>query len=178
MKLQNEIFAAFSARSKPDRVLNCSECNAQSEDYEDALFFEGKSNREIKCKDFDHHPDCFFGFSPGAFLYYLPCLFACSIEEARPDLLTIHSIVSMLDRGNAPNTWDSFFAARWPLMTADECEAAQKWLIWLSGFKDISIGEESVSRAFDTLALIAQQSQAYPIAKFRALGEKNAGEGS
>jgi hypothetical protein len=168
MELQEEIFAAFSSRPKPSSVLDCFGDGPRSEVQDDALFFEGKMNRDIRCEDLEKYPDCVFGFSPAAFLYYLPGIFSSSIQEKCPDLVVIHSLISMLDRGNAPHTWDSFFAARWPLLHSPECDVTQKWLLWLSECKNLSFDQHSLSRAFDTVELIAQRSSAYPIAKFRA----------
>jgi len=164
-KLSDEIFSAFSSRECPSVVLNDSIRGTESEEYDDAAFFAGKTSREVRSADLENHPDCVFGFSPQAFLYYLPSIFSCSVEDNRPDLLVIHSLVSMLDRSNRPNTWDSFFSARWPYLNDIECEAALKWLVWLSRFDNLSIDGDSISRAFDTITLIQEQALAYPIAK-------------
>lgn len=164
-KLSDEIFSAFSSRERPSAVLNDSMVGAESEDYDDAAFFTGKTNREIRSEDLENHPDCVFGFSPQAFLYYLPSIFSCAVEDDRPDLLVIHSLVSMLDRSNRPSTWDNFFSSRWPCLNNMECEATLKWLVWLSRFSNLSIENNSLTRAFDTITLIQEQALAYPIAK-------------
>jgi hypothetical protein len=63
----------------------------------------------------------------------------------------------MLDRSPDPNSWDEFFIARWPLLTARECEATQAWILWLSSFDDGSYSEIALARAFDTLELLKER---------------------
>lgn len=127
--------------------------------------FCGKSNREISCADLDSHPDCVFWFSPGAYLYYSPGIYAATISEGNNRILVISSIIKSLDRSNASGTRDGFFAKRWPLLNREECIATQKWLLWLSQFGDNSFDEISLGRAFDTIEIIAGQDSADPIAK-------------
>lgn len=166
MNFIHEIYEAFSSREKPVNILVDTAANTFKEDYEDALFFSGKTNKEIICDDLERHPSCVFWFSPKAYLYFLPGIFSATYTENRPDILVVSSIIMTLDRSNTPNTWDDFFAKRWVLLTKNECHVTQKWLLWLSQFDGLSFDEISLGRAFDTIDLLSGQSSAYPIAKF------------
>lgn len=165
MKVER-IFEAFSARKRPEIISVCTHGSAP-EDYEDALYFDGKLNTEVTASDFESHPDCVFGFSPAAYVYFLPSIFAVTVAQNNPRILVVHSIIAALDRGNAPNTWDGFFADRWPLLTKSECEVTQGWLLWLAEFEHLSFDQISLGRAFDTIQLLADKSAAYPIARLR-----------
>jgi hypothetical protein len=69
-----------------------------------------------------------------------------------------------LDRSNTPSSWDDFFLERWPTLTPEECEATQRWLLWLADFDPPPIADASLSRAFDTVNLLASQKGATPLA--------------
>jgi hypothetical protein len=74
------------------------------------------------------------------------------------------SLIQMLDRSNMPSSWDDFFLERWPRLDAAECEATQRWILWLVAANPPVIAEHSLSRAFDTINLIANQATAFPMA--------------
>lgn len=91
-------------------------------------------------------------------------ILAAGIRENQPDLLFNDHLFMMIDRGNAPESWDDFFRARWPTLTAAECQATPKWILWLSDFEPPPIEDVFLSRAFDTMDLLAHQSRAIPMA--------------
>ena len=153
---------SFRHRSRPERVVSGD--YSSTELHTDALVFSGMDWRELSCAALQRHADAVFGFSPEAFCYYLPGIFSAGIRENRPDLLVNGSLIMTLDRGNAPESWDDFFRARWPTLTSAECEATQKWILWLEEFEPPPIEDASLSRAFDTMDLLAHQSAAIPIA--------------
>lgn len=158
---------AFGRRARPARVVSAE--HPPTEIYADAEAFAGKDWREITCQILDSHSDAVFGLLPEAFCYFLPGIFSAGIREARPDLLVNQSLIMTLDRGNSPASWDDFFRARWPKLTPAECEATQKWILWLEDFDPPPIEDASLSRAYDTMDLLARQDAAVPLAgKFSA----------
>jgi hypothetical protein len=166
MNLLSFIEAAFSDRSAPSHVVND---NAPETDiYDDARTFAGKAWQEVTCDDWSSHPDAVHGFSPEAFCYFLPGIYCAGIRENRPNLLVNDSLVMTLDRANSAGSWDEFFVARWTLLRDVECEATQRWLLWISDFDPSPIADSCLSRAFDTIALLRNRIHATPLAgRFR-----------
>ena len=162
MDLLSFIKEAFSDRLAPQSVVEAG--HPPTDEYEDALAFEGKFWNELTCSDLQKYHAATSGFSPEAFCYFLPGIYSAGIRENRPDLIVNGSLISSLDRGNAPNSWDDFFLERWPKLTPKECEATQRWLLWLS-----DSGKENdiaLSRAFDTLTVLSNQQHAIPLASW------------
>lgn len=153
---------AFGARARPEQVRDMS--RPTDEIYGDADAFAGMDWRDVTCDLLDKHSDAVHGFSPEAFCYYLPGIYSAGMREGRPDLLVNHSLIMGLDRGNAPASWDDFFRERWPRLTPQECEATQRWILWLEEFDPPPISDASLSRAYDTMDLLAHQAGATPIA--------------
>jgi hypothetical protein len=91
-------------------------------------------------------------------------IYVAGMREWRPDLLVNDALIIGLDRGNAPASWGDFFRERWPRLTPQECEATQRWILWLSEFDPPPIEDASLSRAYDTMDLLAHQTGATPIA--------------
>lgn len=120
----------------------------------DVISFWGKPWSSLTGSQLETHFEAIFWLTPEAFCYYLPGIFTAGIRENKPSLIVNHSLVGMLDRSPDPLSWDDFFLARWPQLTAGECEATQAWLLWLSSVGDTSYSESSLSRAFDTLDLL------------------------
>ena len=162
MNLLALIEEAFAFRQAPLVVVK--DHHPPTDEYEDAKAFQGKQWQEITCADLDQHFAAVHGFSPAAFCYFLPGIFSAGIREGRPDLLVNDSLVTTLDRGNAPSSWDDFFKARWPMLSSKECEATQNWLLWLAEADPPVISDASLSRAYDTLAVLANKDQATPLA--------------
>jgi hypothetical protein len=158
----NFIENAFAARARPEQVRDMTK--PADEIYADADAFAGVDWRDVTCAMLDKHFDAVHGFSPMAFCYYLPGIFSAGIREGRPDLLVNDALIITLDRGNAPASWDDFFRERWPRLTPQECEATQRWILWLAEFDPPPIADASLSRAYDTMDLLAHQAGATPIA--------------
>jgi hypothetical protein len=156
------IEAAFAARTRPEQVRDIS--RPPDEVYGDADAFAGMDWRDVTCALFDKHFDAIYGFLPDAFCYFLPGIYSAGIRESRPDLLVNQGLIMMLDRGNAPASWDDFFRERWPQLTSKECEATQRWILWLAEFDPPPIEDASLSRSYDTMDLLAHQTGATPIA--------------
>lgn len=162
MELLNNIREAFAHRSRPAAVVR--EDAPDTDEYDDAKHFLGRSWDSLTCSELDAHQDAFAGFTPEAFCYYLPGILTAGIREERPDLLATSSIVMTLDRSNVPSSWDEFFLKRWPLLTANECLAVQQWLLWLADANPSVALEPSLGRAFDTMQLLINSAGATPIA--------------
>ena len=163
MNLLEEIESAFSDRQMPQSAVR-NDAPATDE-YLEAKCFSGKHWKDFSCADLDRLSGAIFGFSPEAFCFYLPGILAASIRENNPDTMMSQSIINMLDRIAAPSSWDDFFGARWPLLSPAECAAIQNWILWLTEFEPPIFGDGPLSRAYDTLDLIALQKRATPIAR-------------
>lgn len=159
------IETAFAGRSKPAAVV--APGHPQTDEYQDALAFDGLAWQDLRIALLEEHSDAVFGFSPDAFCYFLPGIFCAGMRESRPDLLVNHSLIMGLDRAGAPSSWDNFFRSRWPQLTPAECHAAQQWVLWLSDSVPPAIAPASLTRAFDTLELLATQGRATPLASHK-----------
>jgi hypothetical protein len=164
MDLLEAIERAFEKRQRPASIIDA--LHASPESTKDAMAFEGVEWRQVTCAMLEKYFDAVIGFTPSAFCYFLPGIFSAGIRENRPDLLVNDTLISTLDRGNSAASWDSFFAARWPMLSPEECEAAQRWVLWLEEAVPAVIDEISLTRAFDTLDLLSKQNLATPIAKY------------
>lgn len=146
---------AFSHRRMPTLFLVPEQLAAHEHD--DVMAFWGKPWSSVTGAQLEKHFEAIFWLTPKAFCYYLPGIFSAGIKERKPWLIVNHSLVGMLDRSSDPSSWDDFFSARWLLLTVQECEATQAWILWLSSFEDSSCSENSLARALDTLELLKQR---------------------
>jgi hypothetical protein len=153
---------AFGQRPRPAEVVE--DVLPRTELYADALAFGDLEWHMLTCSFLEQYHDAVFGFSPAAFCYFLPGIFSAGIKEARPDLLVNRSLIATLDRGNSPASWDEFFIKRWPTLSRVECEATQRWILWMEDFEPLPIEDLSLSRAYDTLQLLSTQKAATPLA--------------
>lgn len=158
------IAEAFRHREMPKSVVK--DGYPETDEYEDAQKFLGKKWEDLKCNELEEYCAAMAGFTPEAFCYFLPGIFSSEIRENRPNLLINDTIINTLNRSNTPQSWDNFFAARWPNLNAAECEATQMWLLWLSDYGDYE--DIVLSRAFDTLNLLTNQKTAIPLASWEA----------
>ena len=153
---------AFGSRIRPRHIRDATK--ASDEIYSDADIFKELDWRDVTCDLLERHRDAIYGFLPEAFCYFLPGIYTVGIQEGRPELLVNHGLIAMLDRGNAPGSWDEFFRQRWRNLTSSECEATQRWILWLAAFNPGPIADASLSRAYDIIDLLANQGGASPIA--------------
>ncbi len=152
MNLLNKFKEAFKDRKMPATLTSSDQLSDQ--EIKDALAFSGKNWADVNCDLIEKHSDAVFWLSPKAFCYYLPGICCAGIKENRSDLLIYDSLIGMLDRSPVPQYWDSFFLERWPLLSAQECEVLQEWLLWIVEMSDKTIDEHSISRSMDTLELL------------------------
>lgn len=162
MMLIAQIENAFALRKLPKRVVDLAA--PDTTEYNDARIFEGRTWRDLTCKDLDAHSDAVFGFTPEAFCYFLPGIFIAGISENRPELLVNASLIQMLDRTNVRSSWDEFFLLRWASLTSIECQAAQQWVLWLVDGPPLGLFEGSLDKALQTLQIIERQDVAVPFA--------------
>jgi hypothetical protein len=162
MNLISKIERAFAERKPPVQVVN--DGHPPTEIYADAMAFHGKTWLDLTVQDLEKHSDAVYGFTPQAFCYYLPGIFLTGLRENRPDLLVNHALIVTLDRGNAPLSWDDFFSVRWPTLNVNECAASQEWILWLADANPPVASDTSLSRAYDTLAIIGNKDSAIPLA--------------
>jgi len=153
---------AFAWRSRPEIVRDMT--RPTDEIYGDADAFVGLDWRDVTCALLEKHFEATSGFTPEAFCYYLPGIYIAGMSEGRPELLINDGLINSLDRGNAPASWDDFFLERWPRLKPQECEATQRWILWLAEIDPPVISDHSLSRAYDTIDLLANQAGATPIA--------------
>jgi hypothetical protein len=164
MSILKDIEHAFAGRAQPLAVVKPN--HPATDEYTDALTFQGKTWRSVTCKDLENHGDAVFGFSPAAFCYFLPAVYSIGIRESRSDLLVNGALVQMLDRANIPSSWDEFFIDRWATLSIKECSATHQWLMWLADREPDM--DAALSRAFDTIDLISKRHVATPLAsRFR-----------
>jgi len=129
-------------------------------EYEDLIAFLGKDWSSMTGDQLEKYFEAIFWFTPEAFCYYLPGIFSAGINDDIPELIVNHSVVEMLDRSQDYEMWDEFFLERWPLLSTQECEAAQEWILWLSSCGETSFSDNSLSRSFDTLELLKTRQAA------------------
>lgn len=153
---------AFLHRLKPKEIVRADA--PLTDVYQDAATFHNKEWQSIECEELDKYPAALSGFTPEAFCYFLPGVFSAGIREKRVDLYANSILISMLDRGNGPSSWDDFFIERWCSLNSAECSAVQHWVMWLSSVDPPEFTDSELSRAFDTLEILANNSIAVPIA--------------
>lgn len=153
---------AFSNRQAPESVVHKG--HHDTDEFTDALAFEGKSWKDLTCAALTQYSSAVSGFSPEAYCYFLPGIYSAGIREHRPNLLVNESIIGTLDRSNMPSSWDNFFLKRWPQLSVKECEATQRWLLWLASLDRPSFADASLARAFDTITVLINQRGATPLA--------------
>jgi hypothetical protein len=156
------ISEAFAHRVRPASVVY--EGCPPTELYSDAFFFADKTASELTCEDLTTYCDAISGFSAAAFCYFLPGILIATVRENRPDLIIAGSIVQQLNRSNMPSSWDDFFSERWPKLSREECRAVQNWVLWLTECRPPVFEDNSLSRAFDTLELLANCDAVTPLA--------------
>ncbi len=77
-----------------------------------------------------------------------------SFRDKCDSFIVVDSIISMLDRSDDIETWDSYFFERWTLLELDELDAVIAWVLWLIELEDSSFSSSELTRAFDTLGLL------------------------
>ena len=148
--MRHQIASAFSHRQRPTDVTNVVVCSSLRDD---ALHFAGKDWKSVSALDWLKYSDAFFGFSPDAFVYFLPSILSLSLENSNRSLVAADALVTALDTSADPSIWPEWFAQRFVLLTAVEIAVLRDWAThYLSG-ADEGEGSE-FSRVQDTLAML------------------------
>ena len=162
MNILEKIEFAFAARQRPDVCVAVEP--PRTDVYQDAHHFQGMNWRELNCTSLATHSACVFGFTPDAFCYYLPGIYASGIRENRANLEVNSSLLSMLDRSNTPKTWDDFFVERWTLLNEPEILATKDWVCWVFDAGNGVIDSNQRRRSLETLTLLSHRRNATPLA--------------
>jgi hypothetical protein len=149
MKIINSIKKAFENRSS-FKVISLRQ--QLPEEISELKYFLNKDPYELTGESLELYFEAINWFSPDAFCYFLPGIIITSIRE-KSDLLMCDSIIYMLDRSPNIEYWDDYFIERWSLLTRQECDAVQSWLLWLLD-NSISYDGITIDRAFETLELL------------------------
>lgn len=114
-----------------------------------------EQTREGLNSDFlEDNYDIFFLIPSDVFLYFLPGIFRCGIEDDCRGLLVNHSIVSELDRSLSLEYWNSSLIDRLGNLTEEEYGVVEEWLIWLVSNQEKIFSDNSIDRALETLSLL------------------------
>lgn len=142
--------SAFEHRQRPAAVTAVA---AASTLRDDARHFEGMDWTQVTADDWRGYSDAFFGFSPEAFLYFLPSLLLLSLEQSNLPLNAADALVSSLDTSGDPDLWDDWFNARFRRLTASELAALRECSRVYLGGAEKAEGSE-FARVQDTLAML------------------------
>ncbi len=151
MNLITLIEQVFKHRKRPTKL---AELNRLSDDERREIeHFESLTDSNLTLLDLEECFDIMYWFTPETYCYFLPAICIVGLKAQRNDLLIYDAIIGPLDRSPEPLYWDDFFTERWQLLTCDECNAMQQWLLWLAE-EDSPYDEITLNRSFDTLALL------------------------
>src|SRR6185369_10690078 len=126
---------------------------------DDARHFEGLDWTGVTASDWKEHSDAFAGFSPEAFVYFLPSLLVLSLDRSNWPLVAADSLVSALDTSGDPELWPDWLRERFGLLTATELEAVRDWSTLYLADADKGEGSE-FARVQDTVAMLALNAEA------------------
>lgn len=152
MTVIDRLRKAFESRVRPSKV-HSEQVNNQemiSVEYFLEGLYEGKVDKAL----LQENHDAIYWLSPDAFCYYLPRIIEVSLYEGLDDLIAVEAIISMLDRSPSPEFWDDFFLSRFTLLSYQECESMQSWVLFLLENTTIVYNSDSLARAFDTLQVL------------------------
>jgi hypothetical protein len=147
VELISAIHKVFEKASPPENMMRSS-CPETGE-FVAAELLQGVAWQDVDPIFFDDNPDCVYGFSPAAFVYYLPAIMAL-IADGNRRHLACWNVIEMLDRPMGRSLWDEFFLERWGLLDVTQLRVIQEWLLWFSGEED-SYECSALGASFDTL---------------------------
>jgi hypothetical protein len=164
MTLCEKVEKAFTHRQVPSEAVAHEQYLQFDSDVEDALWFTGRNWHDITLKDWERYNCGIYFLSPEAFAYYLPSLIVLSIQSPTDSLLSVDSVLHLLDRSPDMNGWDDHFSERFLGFTSDEYEVIKEWLLFLAEYgKDyglVTTGPgDTFGRAFETIYLLQKESE-------------------
>ena len=143
---------AFADRAPPSAITDSMQLS--DVEYDEVMSFDGMVWRDVAFDQVEKNADAVFWFSPEAFCYYLPGLFAAGLKDNRWDTNAYDSLIGMLDRSPEPDYWDDFFRPRWPLLSHQEIEAVRSWVRWFESVLPDAFRSNTYQRVDDTLTLL------------------------
>jgi len=161
--LQEKIEAAFAGRAMPEKVIDASVFQFDS-DVEEAEWFAGRDWRELRWKDWLEHGAALLFFSREAFAYYLPSLLHLSSQNASEWSYAVDSLIGELDRSPSVEGWNEHFIRRFLGLRREELDALKEWLLCMCGshlyrgYGYAACGPgERFGRAFATVDLVQNE---------------------
>lgn len=152
MNFLDDLEIVFSGRVFPEVV--CSVAGVSKDELEEVESFCSSACDGLSVDLLEFYFDVVCLLSPDAFIYFLPKIIRCSVDEGCPGLLVNQSFVRMLDRSPDPEMWDDFFISRWAVLSKDECGVIEEWLLWLAASDPELYSDASIDRALGTISLI------------------------
>lgn len=145
--MRKQIASAFAHRIRPTIVTTVAVASTLRDD---ALHFDGMNWTEVSEDDWANYSDAFYGFSPEAFLYFLPSLLVLTLDQRG---LAADALVSSLDTSGNPDLWTDWFSERFGRLISSEISALTAWSReYLANGEN---GEGSVfARVQDTLTML------------------------
>lgn len=155
MTLREKIVKAFGYRLQPDEVVEPH--GRATCDQRDALSLGERAWQELSWEDWTEHSGAFYAFLPDAFRYYLPSILTLSIERPEQWFSPADALVQILDRSPTVEYWNDFLTDRLLGLRACEYDVLSEWLLSVAQ-NDVVASPEAMGRAFDTVALLQQES--------------------
>jgi hypothetical protein len=129
--MRTQITSAFAQRQRPKTVTTIT---VNSELRDDALHFDGMDWSQVVAEDWRHWSDAISGFTPDAFLYFLPSLLIVSLDKSNLPLVAADVLISLLATSADPEIWHEHFSKRFQKLSLLELKALKDWTyIYLEG---------------------------------------------
>jgi hypothetical protein len=157
LSFREKVENAFVIRKQATRLI--CECGTVTPEQQDALWFDRRDWRDVTWAEWQAHRDAFYAFTPETFIYYLPSILLLSLHNTNRGLLPADALLQLLDRSPTIEYWDEFLVSRLLGLQTPEYEVLIDWAIALAETGTIESGD-SLGRAFDTIYLLRQQSNA------------------
>ncbi|MGC1509954.1 hypothetical protein FT643_14380 [Ketobacter sp. MCCC 1A13808] len=142
---------AFSNRKRPSNLYSSAELTG--DEIEAVISLQKFDRYHVPISFLQANYDVVFWLSPEAFCYWLPEFVLASIKTEKT-LLIVDSIIAMLDRSSNAEYWDDFFKTRWVLLSKEELEAMEGWVLWLTDSRDQAYDLAQLDRAFDVIGIL------------------------
>jgi hypothetical protein len=155
MTLKDKIKLAFEHRTMPQTLATPGARLTGDDD--NANWFSGKDWRDLTQEDWEVHYSAVAFFSREAFAYYLPSILSLT-ADGQCDLLAADQIIGSLDRSPTIAHWDDWLSTRLLGLTDEEYEVMKEWLLSLSGCDIGFNGEDGLTRAYQTVDLLQQET--------------------
>ena len=150
----NEVWDAFKGRARPPCVIDADDYKILSCDQVEALLFNERDREIIRSDEWEAHSTSLFIFNSDAFLYFLPSILNCAIND-HSKTNAIDVVLDELDRGHGIQYAHEWFRDRFFVMTKNEINALTRvveFLIQTDLFED-----EKIVRVLLTLSQLKRE---------------------